>query len=201
MKFKNLALLPLLTITLLSGCSEKEKIDENVIANKKTQPAQQTQKKSNVPVFDLKTHDGKNIKITADVNNGWKFEGLENKVVLLDFFGTWCPPCKAEIPHLNNIREKLKDDFEILAVDLGPRGGGITPADELASFIKEYNIKYPVTTGRQNNVLFSAVLELNKAGSIPFMILFNKKGEFVQYYIGMKPEEMLFRDISTAIKM
>lgn len=49
-------------------------------------------------------------------------------------------------------------------------------------------------------MLFGAVSELNPNGSIPFMILFNKKGEFVQYYIGMKPEEMLMKDIQSTLK-
>lgn len=196
MKFKNLAFLSILTIALFNGCSDKEKIDENSLADKKeVAQVQQT------PTFNLTTSDGKNIKITADIKKGWKFEGYENKVVLLDFFGTWCPPCKAEIPHLNNIREKLKKDFEIIGIDVGPRGGGVTSKSELNQFIKEFNIKYPITSGKENNMLFGAVSELNPSGSIPFMILFNKKGEFVQYYIGMKPEEMLYKDITTAINM
>ena len=200
MKFKNLTILSILTIALLSGCSDKEKIDENTLA-KSAETQKETQKVQKAPVFNLKTSEGKTIKVTADVKNGWKFEGYEDKVVLLDFFGTWCPPCKAEIPHLNNIREKVKDNFEIIGVEVGTRSGMPTPANELNQFIKDYKIKYPVTTAGDNNMLFGAVSELNPNGSIPFMVMFNKKGEFVQYYIGMKPEEMLFRDINTAIKM
>ena len=199
MKFKKLAFFSILTMSLLSGCTDKEKIDESAIAEKKEE--KQAVQKQQIPTFNLQNNDGTTIKVIADMKNGWSFEGLENKVVLLDFFGTWCPPCKAEIPHLNNIREKLKKDFEIIGVDIGKRGGGVNSTEELDNFIKQYKIKYPITKGGDNSKLFGAVSELNPNGSIPFMVLFNKKGEFIQYYIGMKPEEMLMKDIQTTIKM
>ncbi len=99
MQIKKIAILTILALTLFSGCGDKEKIDEDVVASETS-----VQK---APVFNLKTTDGKPVKITAK-KDGWVFEGYEGKVILLNFFGTWCPPCKAEIPHLNNIREKLK---------------------------------------------------------------------------------------------
>lgn len=193
MQIKKTLILLFISLTLFIGCGDKEGIDDDMISSK--DGASQ-----NLPEFNLKTTDGKaiNIKVTQD---GWKFEGLENKVVLLNFFGTWCPPCKAEIPHLLNIRKKLEKDFEILAIDIGKRGGGLNTQEELDAFIKKFKVNYPITTGGDNSKLFGAVMELNPSGSIPFMILFNKQGQYVQYYIGMKPEEMLFNDISKAIKM
>ncbi|MEA3553614.1 MAG: TlpA disulfide reductase family protein [Campylobacterota bacterium] len=197
MKIKNITILSILTITLLTGCDSKESIDENMLADKKME---KTVQKQQTPTFNLTTTSGKEIKIEA-LRDGWKFNGLEGKVVLLDFFGTWCPPCKAEIPHLNNIREKLKNDFEILGIDIGPRSGGVNSPEHLAQFIKEFSIKYPITVAADNGKLFGTVSELNPQGSIPFMVLFNKKGEYLKHYIGMKPEEMLFSDVKKAIEM
>ncbi len=191
MKIKKITILSILALLLITGCGEKEKIEETIITETK---------KEITPTFNLITTAEKPITITADTK-GWKFEGLEDKVILLNFFGTWCPPCIAEIPHLNNIRSKLKKNFEILAVDIGPRGGGLNTKEELESFIKEYNVPYPIVSGEIAKQLFSVVSELNPSGSIPFMVLFNKQGQYVRYYIGMKPEEMLFNDISATIKM
>jgi len=191
LKIKKIAILSFLALLFITGCGEKEKTEETITTEIK---------KEVTPTFNLTTTTGKAITITAN-KEGWKFEGLEDKVILLNFFGTWCPPCIAEIPHLNNIRSKLNKNFEILAVDVGPRGGGLNTQEELESFIKEYNVPYPVVSGEVAKDLFAVVSELNPSGSIPFMVLFNKQGQYVRYYIGMKPEEMLFNDISATIKM
>jgi len=191
MKIKKITILSFLTLLLITGCGDKKQIDENVVVESK---------KEITPEFNLKTVRGKNISIVVK-KDGWEFKGLENKVILLNFFGTWCPPCKAEIPHLNSIRSKLKKDFEIVAIDVGPRGGGLNSLESLQTFTKDFNVTYPIVSGDVAKKLFGAVAELNPSGSIPFMVLFNKKGQYVQYYIGMKPEEMLFHDISKTIKM
>jgi len=197
MKIKSIAFLAFLTIATFGGCEEKGTISKNVVA--KTKTSVQNKQEEQVMKFNLTTSTGKNIDILA-AKSGWQFKGLDQKVVLLDFFGTWCPPCKAEIPHLNNIREDMKDKFEVIGIDIGSRRGEVTPSDELASFIKEFKIKYPITTSGDNRKLYGALGELNPNGSIPFMILFDKKGVIVQYYVGMQREGILRGDIDKALK-
>ncbi len=194
MKIKSLAFLAFLTIGTFAGCEDKGSINQDVVVSKTTQNKQAEQSIG----FSLTTTTGNNIQILA-AKSGWKFKGFEGKVVLLDFFGTWCPPCKKEIPHLNMIRNSLKNKFEIIGIDIGLRGGGITPLEELKTFIDDFKIKYPVTTDGDNSKLYSALGELNPNGSIPFMILFDKHGVIVQYYIGMQPEGLLQGDVNKAL--
>ncbi len=155
--------------------------------------------KSNDIIFNLKTHDNKTIELKI-TNQKWNFQGYKNKVILLDFFGTWCPPCKREIPHLNTIREEFKNKFEILALDIGNRDGSKNSSEKLSKFIKEYDIKYLVTSGQANNDIFMGLSSLNPMGSIPFMILFDSNGLFVKEYVGMVSEKQLRDDISKLIK-
>jgi thiol-disulfide isomerase/thioredoxin len=142
-------------------------------------------------IFNLKTSEGKQFNLTIDSKGDWKFDGIKDKVVLLNFFGTWCPPCKAEIPHLNSIRKDLGKDFEVVAIDIGPRSGGMSDTKELVKFIEKYKIKYPVMVNGDNRKLFSGVGNLNTSGSIPFMIAFSKSGKYLKHYIGMVRENVL----------
>lgn len=192
MKIKKITILTILTVALFTGCGDKEKIDDSVVAKESA--------KQQSLVFNLKTTDGKDLKVLVK-DEGWVFNGYENKVILLNFFGTWCPPCKAEIPHLLNIRKDLQKNFEVIAIDVGKRGGGFNTQEELDAFIKKFAITYPIVTGVENQKLFNAVSNLNPSGSIPFMLLFDKKGKFIKPYIGMQPEEMLSSDIKQTIEM
>jgi thiol-disulfide isomerase/thioredoxin len=194
---KKIALICVATFALLSGCGDKETIDQNAIAEHKKEIAQQPTSYD----YNLITPSNTRIKLTQTDKNIWSFQGIKDKVVMLDLFGTWCPPCKAEIPHLNNLRKRFGKDFEIIGVDIGKRGGGVNSASDLIEFIKDFEIKYPVVFGADNGKLFRALSQLNPSGSIPFMILFDKKGNYLTHYIGMVPEEMIASDIQKALKM
>lgn len=185
MKIKNLTILSILIISLFTGCDKKENIDENIIA-----PTQVSQE-AKLPTFHLTTTNGKSITIEV-TKKGWNFKDYPNKVVLLNFFATWCPPCKAEIPHLNNLQKKYKDVFQVLSISVDKGKDN----DFINDFITEHNIIYPVTNGEENFKLAAAV---GGVKSIPAMFMFNKDGYVVQNYTGAVHEEILDSDIQKAL--
>lgn len=67
---------------------------------------------------------------------------LRGKVVVVDFWATWCPPCLAELPHLKALRAKHHPRLEVIGVslDLPPDQGGL---ESLRSFVKEKQIPWP----------------------------------------------------------
>lgn len=84
------------------------------------------------PTFQAKTVDGKTINFPND------FKG---KVVLLDFWATWCGPCRKEVPNVVSTYQQFHDKgFEIVGVSLDHRGEG----PKLLQFAKENNMIWPL---------------------------------------------------------
>lgn len=116
----------------------------------------------------------------------------KDKATLFVFFATWCPPCRAEIPHLNNLNDKFKKELNIVAVLLEDKN-----TDEIKKFVQKYNIKYNVAVGEGNYLLEKA---MGGIVGLPSSALFKPNGDFATGYKGMVPEEMLERDILQAIE-
>lgn len=186
MQFKKLAFFIISATILFTGCDSKNEDDaevkKEIINKKKTQ-------------FKLITQDKKEIN-TTKIENTLKFKGLENKVVLLNFWAVWCPPCKVEIPHLIKLKDKYKEDLEIIGITLGEKIGGLTAQDKLDAFIKEYKINYLITNSEAN---FDIADAMGKVSTIPTMFLIDKEGNIVQKYVGVVPPEMLETDIKKAL--
>ena len=84
--------------------------------------------------FNLKTVDGKVVKL-AD------FRG---NVTIVDVWGTWCPPCREEIPHFVDLAQKLADkDFKIVGINCNEQGTPEEVKKTVNDFIAEYKIPYP----------------------------------------------------------
>ncbi len=168
---------------MLNSCFDGD-VKESVIAHNSAKNIQIT----------LSTLDNQEIVATNN-KNIWSFEGknLKNKIVLVNFWATWCPPCRVEIPHFLHIREQYKDDFEIIGVLMEQDKN----KNSLQNFVNQYKITYPVTTSFQNFLLSDA---MGGARGLPTSYLINKKGKIIQIYQGAIPAQMLKRDILNAIK-
>ncbi|MDP2911458.1 MAG: TlpA disulfide reductase family protein, partial [Candidatus Omnitrophota bacterium] len=85
------------------------------------------------PEFTLKDIGGAEIKLSD----------FKDKVVIIDFWATWCPPCKAEIPHFIDLYSQYKDQgLEIIGISLDFNGEKILPA-----FVSKNNINYTILLG------------------------------------------------------
>ena len=176
---------------LLIGCGSKK--EEKI--NFRSKQEQEVGKQNINNVEEVKVHlkdvNGKEI-VLKQVNNGFKIEGGDDKTVLIDFFATWCPPCKAEIPHLVELQNKYKDKIRILGVLLEEN----KPIEEVQSFIKYHNINYPVSVSSENFKLASLI---GGVKSIPLLIMYDSEGNYITHYMGAVPQEMIESDLKKVI--
>ena len=179
MQFKKIAFFTIFFSIFFVACSSSDSKKEEDLKIKETTE------------YKLTTTDAQTLNITK-TENGLIFQEYKDKAVLLNFFATWCAPCKAEIPHLINLKEKYKDNFEIIAVLLEENKN----SNKVKVFLEEHNINYVVTNSKQNYTLADAIGGIQ---SIPTMFLYDKNGKVIQKYVGIVPEDMMEIDIKMAI--
>ena len=98
------------------------------------------QEGNRAPDFTLQTLDGVEMKLSD----------MLGKLVFLNFWTTWCPPCKAEVPHLQEFYEEQKDNnVEVIAVNLTTSE---KKADNVGEFVKEYGLTFPVLLDNKGDV-------------------------------------------------
>ena len=132
--------------------------------------------------------DNKNINIS----------NVKSSLVLLNFFSTWCQPCKGEIPYLVDLAKKYKNKLFIAGIVVNDS----IDDSNLTQYVKELNINYYVSNAKDNDEfmkVFAKKIELKNDFIVPLLVLF-KDGEYYTHYEGAVPVEMLEYDIKKAIK-
>lgn len=129
---------------------------------------------------------GKNYKVQG-TENGLNIEGLEGKVVFLEFFGHKCPPCLASIPHLINLQKKYHDKLAIVSIEVQGYNHKQT-----ADFAKAKGMNYIVVSEQKASQLVRYIQQRAQwQGAIPFLIALDTKGDVQFVQAGMLPEASL----------
>jgi thiol-disulfide isomerase/thioredoxin len=161
--FNRLFAVSLLTAALLFGCTDKSARTGGDAASD----------------FTLQDMSGKNVRLSD----------YKGRVVLLDFWATWCPPCRASIPGLEKLHKAYKDKgLVVLAVSLDMGGW-----DSVKSFIRDNGITYQVLKGTDD------VSDQYQVRTIPMILVLNKEGRITKRYLGFGSEEDLEKDIKSVL--
>lgn len=115
---------------------------------------------------------------------------FKGRVIIMDFWATWCGPCEVEIPSFVELQEEYGEKgLQILGVSLD-RGG----KEDLINFCDNLNINYPILIG--NNAL------ANKFGvqAIPTTYIIDREGNLFKKYIGVRGKEVFKNDIEQLIR-
>ena len=190
----------LLTLLLfLTACDKKETTQEMLNTKEETTKEVLTTKKETTKStkndsqrLTLTDAEGKKYHLEA-MENGIKFDGYEGKVVLIDFFATWCPPCRSVLPHMVSLQNKYSDKIQILSILMEEEKEN----SEAIAFSKEYNLNFPILNCKENFLLSQA---LGGVRSLPTMVMYDKNGDYFTHYVGAAPQEMIEADIEKALK-
>jgi len=121
------------------------------------------------PDFTLKDADGKTIRLSD----------YKGKVVLLDFWATWCGPCKIEIPWFIDLQRRNKDrGFEVLGVAMDDDGW-----ESVKPFVSEHGVNYRVVLGNDQTAQTYGGVE-----ALPTSFLIDQAGNIAAVHVGLAPK-------------
>ena len=119
----------------------------------------------------------------------WSLNEHKGKVVVVNFWATWCPPCRDEMPDLVRVHERYRSrgvEFAGVSMDDDPRR--VAPP-----FLKRYNVRYPILVAPPESLLAQAV------ESLPTSFLIDKQGKVARTWVGIVREKELVAAIEALL--
>ena len=114
-----------------------------------------------------------------DNNQHAKLADYKGKVVVLDFYATWCEPCRAETPHLVNLQKQYGDKgLQVIGLNVG----GDDDRAQVPGFVKEFGIQYPLAY--PDDDLVDQLLSDNQ--NIPQSFVYDRNGKLIKRFIGFE---------------
>lgn len=132
-----------------------------------------------------------NINLLDYNGNEVTLESFRGKVVVLNFWASWCPPCKAEMPDFETAYQKYGNDVEFVMVS--HLAWGSDTIESAKSFYNSSGYTFPIYFDYQFEGYFAYDLQ-----SIPRTVIINSDGTVCEYYTGMISEQILENAINSA---
>ena len=116
---------------------------------------------------------------------------LRGKAIILDFWATYCPPCRDEIPHLNELQAKYgTDKLQVVGLNVG----GDEDKPKIPAFAKEYKITYPIAFPEDELLNFVS----GNDDRIPQTAVFDRDGKLITKIVGFDASAK--KDLDTAVE-
>lgn len=147
------------------------------ILDSMTTPASQFVGKP-APTFTLRDLNGIEVKL----------EDFKGKMIILNFWATWCPYCVREIPYFIELYEKYRDQgLAIIGVSTDRQG-----IDVVKSYVNHHKINYPILMAN-----LKVQKDYGGVQSIPVTFVIDKEGKIVRHYNGYKDKDVFIQDIKS----
>ncbi len=130
--------------------------------------------------FVIKNLDGKDVSLTS-------FKG---KVILLNFWATWCGPCKAEIPGFVELQAKYPNDLVVVGYSVDD------DAPKARAFANEFKMNYPILLGEGREDLQDSY---GPIWGIPASFIISRDGRLCKKHLGIAPKAVFEREIKALL--
>lgn len=126
-----------------------------------------------------------NLSLNTVGGQKWSLDETRGRVVLLNFWATWCAPCRVEVPYLVRLSNKYKTGgLNVVGVNIDSDN-----IEQINSFIKEFKVDYTV-------LLTVPGSTLTRQKAVPMSLLIDGKGVLVKKYVGAIKESVFEKDIT-----
>jgi peroxiredoxin len=117
----------------------------------------------------------------------------QNKIIVLNFWATWCPPCREEMPELSKMQDEYKNQNLVII------GLSTEDLDTTKNFIAEHPVSYPVLAGDMQAMTFAESLGNNQS-ILPYTVVIDEKGQLVKTFFGRVNQTLLEKTITPLLK-
>ena len=183
MKLRKLSLILLLTITLLlAGCQSGNNAGNANAANDSNNVTENTDGDTADPSGPIAEGDAYR-DFTVSLADGGEFtlSDHEGKVILLNFWATWCGPCVGEMPAFEQLQETYGEDLVLLAVNSGEDEGTVK------AFLEENGYTFPVALDPRYEVAL-----LYPSDSIPYTVIIGADGKVAAIQLGAADADTMY---------
>ena len=130
------------------------------------------------------------LSMNDSAGKPYKLSTWQGKVLLVNFWATWCPPCVAEMPELEQLQaDRGSKGLQIIGI-------GIDSPTNIREFAEKHKITYPLLIGGLQGTEVSRSFG-NEAGGLPFTVLISTDGTVKQTYMGRLDMEKVRADLDS----
>ena len=165
----------------IMGCAKSEKSKQNEPEKVSSQVSDSQGEKDKAPDFTLQNVDGKNVSLSD----------YKGKIVIVDFWATWCPPCRKGIPDLIDLQKHYKDKVAVIGISVDREN----TKDGVPAFVNKMGINYPVVYFNDK-----VINDFGGIEAIPTTFIIDQQGNITKKMVGLYPKSEFEKELNNLIK-